>query len=170
MLIKGFAVDPIEIALLQFLMHNYDLHSLHPAFMSEWHPVIKNVLSLWQEAGPGGNVDIPLIASHLATFHYIEVSAVKVRDQVTHDGLLVEMLWLWEPLPEAFEAAKAHFPAVVDLSLVSTPNFRAQMLTWAVSGAPFLATGTRDISMTTTPCIWEGGLLLLLLLLMLPVA
>lgn len=42
--------------------------------------------------------------------------------------------------------AKAHFPAVVDLSFVGTPNFQAQMLTWAVSGAPFLAAGAGDIS------------------------
>ncbi|KAJ7675261.1 hypothetical protein B0H17DRAFT_1140337 [Mycena rosella] len=93
MMIKGFAVDPIDVALLQFLFHDCNLHSLHPTFLSEWHPIVKNVLDHWKAGGPDGDVNIPLIASHLATFHNIEVSAVSTRDRETHEGLLVEMLY-----------------------------------------------------------------------------
>ncbi|KAJ6448520.1 hypothetical protein C8R45DRAFT_947901 [Mycena sanguinolenta] len=50
------------------------------------------------------------------------------------------------PCPTLFAEARAHFPDIVDLSLVDTPNFRSHIWTWAVSGAPFLAEDTGDIS------------------------
>lgn len=73
MMIKGFAVDPIDIALLQFLLHDCDLNSLHPTFIAEWHPTVKAVCDAWKEAGPAGNVNTPLITSHLATYLGVEV-------------------------------------------------------------------------------------------------
>lgn len=73
MMIKGFAVDPIDIALLQFLFHDCDLDALHPSFIAEWHPTVKAVCDAWKEAGPTGNINIPLITSHLATFVGVEV-------------------------------------------------------------------------------------------------
>ncbi|KAJ7436551.1 hypothetical protein FB451DRAFT_1417408 [Mycena latifolia] len=241
MLIKGFAVDPIDPALLQFLIHDCNLHSVHPAFLAEYHPDVKHVLDLWKEAGPTGDINLPPIVSHLATYHDLEVSALKSRDQATHDGLLVEMLYRSVigseppshpdlialatgfrlpcrngftftrfirsleggsdkflanvmtsvigplalisrltitatrdlavpietamggesladiitdylmgsgiPCPQLFEEAQQHFPSVVDLLLADSPNFRSQMLAWAVSGAPFLATGSGNISL-----------------------
>ncbi|KAJ7037608.1 hypothetical protein C8F04DRAFT_1393529 [Mycena alexandri] len=42
------------------------------------------------------------------------------------------------PCPAMFEEARQHFPAGVDLSFINSPNFRAQMLTWAISGTPCL--------------------------------
>ena len=50
------------------------------------------------------------------------------------------------PCPALFTEARAHFPDIVDLSLVDTPNFRSHIWTWAVSGAPFLAQETGNIS------------------------
>ncbi|KAJ7463099.1 hypothetical protein B0H11DRAFT_2310350 [Mycena galericulata] len=50
------------------------------------------------------------------------------------------------PCPTFFEEVKGHFPDSIDLSLADTPNFRAQMWTWAVSGSPFLAQDAGDIS------------------------
>ncbi|KAF8180322.1 hypothetical protein K438DRAFT_1842295 [Mycena galopus ATCC 62051] len=52
------------------------------------------------------------------------------------------------PCPGLFEEARRNglFPDIVDLSLANRPNFRAQMWTWAVSGAPFLANQSADVS------------------------
>ncbi|KAJ6467428.1 hypothetical protein C8R45DRAFT_1106169 [Mycena sanguinolenta] len=239
-MIRGLAVDPVDIALLQFLFNDCDLNSLHPAFIAEWHPAVKAVCDAWKRAGPTGSVLTPLIASHVGTYLGIETSSLADRDQATHDGLLVEMFYksmiasegpshtdvialarnfrlpcrngftftryiqgfvggsenflanimtsvvgpltlitrlsfrpnealsapiaaamggdsladiLGDyfvgsgiPCPTLFAEARAHFPDIVDLSLVDTPNFRSHIWTWAVSGAPFLAQDTGDIS------------------------
>ncbi|KAJ7511954.1 hypothetical protein B0H11DRAFT_2371466 [Mycena galericulata] len=240
MMIRGLAVDPIDTALLQLLFHECDLHSLHPTFIAEWHPVVKTVCDSWKAAGPSGNINTPLIASHLATYNDIEMASVETRDEATHNGLLVELLYravigseppthpdvislsrgfrlpcqngftftryirsfaggsdrfladimasvvgpltlitrllvapsptLLEPIaaamggesvldiftdyfmgsgipcPRLFEEVREHFPAVVDLSLIGTPNFRSQMWVWAVTGSPFLANDSGNIS------------------------
>lgn len=72
-MIRGLAVDPVDIALLQFLFNDCDLNSLHPTFMAQWHPTVKAVCDAWKQAGPAGSVDTPLIASHLVTYVGIEV-------------------------------------------------------------------------------------------------
>ncbi|KAF8176258.1 hypothetical protein K438DRAFT_82254 [Mycena galopus ATCC 62051] len=245
MMIKGLAVDPVDIALLQFLLNDGDLNSLHPTFIAEWHPTVKAVCDSWKEAGPTGNINTPLIASHLATYLGIEATSVGERDQATHDAMLVEMLYravigseppshcdvvalaqavrlpcrngftfthfirglvggsdrflalimtsvvgpltliaclsfrapapLMDsittvmggesladiigdylmgsgiPCPGLFERARRNglFPDIVDLSLANRPNFRAQMWTWAVSGAPFLANQSADVSVSS---------------------
>ncbi|KAJ7912831.1 hypothetical protein B0H13DRAFT_1874415 [Mycena leptocephala] len=89
----GLAVDPVDIALLQFLFNGCDLNSLHPTFMAQWHPAVKAVCDAWKQAGPAGSVDTPLIASHLVTYVGIEIVSVESRDQEAHDGLLVEMFY-----------------------------------------------------------------------------
>ncbi|KAK7037103.1 hypothetical protein R3P38DRAFT_3311654 [Favolaschia claudopus] len=55
------------------------------------------------------------------------------------------------PCPDLFEEARGQglFPDVVDLSLIDRDNFRAQMWTWAVSGAPFLARDLGSIKVGT---------------------
>ncbi|KAJ7722088.1 hypothetical protein B0H16DRAFT_1789844 [Mycena metata] len=229
---QGFAPDPVNPCLIQFLLNECDFRSVHPLFMAEYHPVLKSVLDSWRSAGPQGNVNIPGIVSHLATYHDLEITAVAVRDQATHNGLFVEMAYrgvigseapshvdvvaaargarlpcrngwtftkfihsvragsdsiianvmasmmgpeslishivvssspalsapiaaamggkslidiianylmgLGIPCPAIFEEARQHFPAGVDLSFIDSPNFRAQMLTWAISGTPYL--------------------------------
>ncbi|KAJ7607882.1 hypothetical protein FB45DRAFT_1039954 [Roridomyces roridus] len=50
------------------------------------------------------------------------------------------------PCPALFEACKPHFTESADLTRVDSPNFRAQMLTWAVTGQPFLPAGSSGIS------------------------
>ncbi|KAJ7754849.1 hypothetical protein B0H16DRAFT_1831582 [Mycena metata] len=219
-IIKGFAPNTVDPCLIQFLLNECDFRSVHPLFMAEYHPVLKSVLDSWRSAGPQGNVNIPGIVSHSATYHDLEITAVAVRDQATHDGFFVEMAyrgvigseapshvdvvaaargarlpchngWTFTkfigsvrggsdsiianvmasvmgpetlsapiaaamggesliniiadylmgsgiPCPAMFEEARQHFPAGVDLSFIDSPNFRAQMLTWAISGTPYL--------------------------------
>ncbi|KAJ7080144.1 hypothetical protein B0H15DRAFT_804135 [Mycena belliarum] len=92
-LIKGLAVDPVDPGLIQFLLNDCDLRSITPRFMAEYHPGFKTVLDAWRLAGPMGNVNEPGIVNQLATFHDLEIRAVAGRDQQTHDGLFVEMIY-----------------------------------------------------------------------------
>lgn len=73
MLIKGFSVDPIDPALIQFLFNEGDFHSLHRAFIGEHHPELQYTIDFWKAAGPTGDINRPDIVSHFATYHNLEV-------------------------------------------------------------------------------------------------
>jgi hypothetical protein len=74
MLIKGFSVDPLGPALLQFLFHDCDFQSLHKDFVAQWHPALRHLLEEWISIGATGDINNPLFTAHFATFHDTQVS------------------------------------------------------------------------------------------------
>lgn len=54
-LIRGMSTFPLDPVLLQFLIHDCDLHSIHPALLGEWHPELKQTISAWIALGPHGD-------------------------------------------------------------------------------------------------------------------
>ncbi|KAJ7018120.1 hypothetical protein C8F04DRAFT_1394278 [Mycena alexandri] len=64
------------------------------------------------------------------------------------------------PCPAMFEEGRQHFPAGVDLSFIDSPNSRAQMLTWAISGTPYLLKALANIKIMlvdNNDTIYLGG-------------
>ncbi|KAK6984722.1 hypothetical protein R3P38DRAFT_3332778 [Favolaschia claudopus] len=87
MMIRGLAPYPIDPALLQFLLNDCDFNSL---------------------PGPTGNIDTPLIRSRLATWLGLELPPLMDRDQDTHDGIPMELLYrscIGSELPSHLDAA-----------------------------------------------------------------
>lgn len=61
---QGDRIDPL---VLQLLIHEGDIHSLHPSLVGEWHPQLRHELQAWLDMGPTGDARLfnSLIVSHL---------------------------------------------------------------------------------------------------------
>lgn len=57
MIIYSMAPTPLSPALLQFLLHGCDFHSLTPSFIQEWLPDLYNTLTNWNRLGASGDVE-----------------------------------------------------------------------------------------------------------------
>lgn len=72
-LISGMSASPLDPVLLHFLLHNCDLHSIHPGILGEWHPDLKRSITDWINIGPDG--DAAPFQAHFATYRDTQVSA-----------------------------------------------------------------------------------------------
>lgn len=65
---SGSLLDPIS---LHFLLHDCDLHSIHPGILGEWNPVLKQTIINWINIGSGG--DPTPFQSHFVVFRDAQV-------------------------------------------------------------------------------------------------
>ncbi|KAJ7468521.1 hypothetical protein FB451DRAFT_1400897 [Mycena latifolia] len=90
LMVEGQYPGRLDPAIFQFNIHGCDIHSLHPAFISEWHPGhrldVSNFLQLPPDADPTEYQS--LFISHLNS----EASAYQVRDNETHQWLACAFL------------------------------------------------------------------------------
>jgi hypothetical protein len=73
-LIHGISAAPLDPVLLHFFIHDFDVASLHPALIGEWHPELKQTIADWHEMGPRG--DITQFQQHFAVYHDIQVRQI----------------------------------------------------------------------------------------------
>lgn len=71
LLIHGIAPGHLDPVFLQYLVYDCNLEAVHPSFLGEWHPGIRQQLMQWIAAGPDGNID--QFQGHFATYHDISV-------------------------------------------------------------------------------------------------
>lgn len=69
MLIYGVAPTPLSPALVQFLLHGCDLHSLTPAFIQEWFPSLYRTLIDWSAIQTSNGDSIEHFDAHFQLFH-----------------------------------------------------------------------------------------------------
>jgi hypothetical protein len=74
LLIIGQCPSPLDPCILQYAVHGMNIHSLHPAFIGEWHPEIRAKVLQWLHIGSGGDI-IPF-QNHLAASLFIALSSV----------------------------------------------------------------------------------------------
>ena len=55
-LLEHQAPEPIDPCVLQYIIHKKDFHSLHPAFVAQWHPELADCIRRWEEIGPNGDI------------------------------------------------------------------------------------------------------------------
>jgi hypothetical protein len=72
LLLHGLAPTPLDPVLLHFFVHECNLHSIHPQFLSEWHPELCHTIKEWIRIGPSG--DVRPFESHFCTYHDSTVS------------------------------------------------------------------------------------------------
>lgn len=72
LLIIGQCPSPLDPCILQYAVHGTDIHSLHPAFVGEWHPETRAKVLQWLDIGSDG--DIAPFQNHLAAYNALEVS------------------------------------------------------------------------------------------------
>ena len=72
LLINGQCPSPLDPCILQYAVHEMDFHSIHPAFVGEWHPETRAKVLQWLNIGPDG--DISPFQNHLAAYNALEVS------------------------------------------------------------------------------------------------
>ncbi|KAJ7667002.1 hypothetical protein DFH06DRAFT_1185214 [Mycena polygramma] len=91
LLIHGIAPEPLSPALLQFAANKFDLGSLTRSFVREWHPELVGLIERWDEMGPEG--DIGPFQGYFASFHDMQVAAVRLRNGAQHIAMEPEMLY-----------------------------------------------------------------------------
>ena len=72
LLIIGQCPSPLDSCILQYTVHGMNIHSLHPAFVSEWHPETRAKVLQWMDISSDG--DITPFQNHLAAYNALEVS------------------------------------------------------------------------------------------------
>jgi hypothetical protein len=72
MIINNMNPDPISPVLLQYFIHDCNIHSIHPDFLKEWHPDLFQLLQTWRDIGPTG--DLSMFQTHFSIYHDIQVS------------------------------------------------------------------------------------------------
>jgi hypothetical protein len=83
LLIRGLPTVPLDPVFLHFLIHDCDLHSIHPSILGEWHPTLKQTISSWIDLGPNG--DLSPFSQHFTIIHDIHVSLLSIMSGI---GLL----------------------------------------------------------------------------------
>ncbi|KAJ7106352.1 hypothetical protein C8R44DRAFT_886222 [Mycena epipterygia] len=78
-------------AIFQYLIHDGNFNSLHPAFIGEWFPEIRLTMLDFLAVGP--DADLTPFAPHLLTYLDMEPSAFQQRDLAGHLALAVMMLF-----------------------------------------------------------------------------
>jgi hypothetical protein len=72
LLIVGQCPSPLDPCILQYAVHGMNIHSLHSAFIGEWHPETRAKVLHWLDIGCDG--DITPFQNHLAAYNSLEVS------------------------------------------------------------------------------------------------
>ncbi|KAG6905443.1 hypothetical protein DXG01_002693 [Tephrocybe rancida] len=86
-------VPPLSPALILFLLYDFDLRCLTPAFVGEWFPGLHKTVIDWLEMGPSGDPRTGQFMAHFSTYHNVEPSAFVSRDALTHQSVAVEMIY-----------------------------------------------------------------------------
>ncbi|KAJ3859235.1 hypothetical protein EV359DRAFT_68337 [Lentinula novae-zelandiae] len=90
-LIYGHYPGCLNPLLLIFFLHGNELHSLHRQLVFQYSPSLGHTLDAWLWIGPRD--DVQQFASHFASFHNIQVSALNGRSLTGHRHLAFEMLY-----------------------------------------------------------------------------
>ncbi|KAI0685015.1 hypothetical protein BC835DRAFT_1530530 [Cytidiella melzeri] len=91
------APKPLDPCLLQLLIYEFDLASLHPALVSEWHPLLAALLREWSQTGPAG--DLGPFCAHLALYLLVDdllnqqLSSLAGHNKAAHLAYASEILW-----------------------------------------------------------------------------
>lgn len=75
-LLRGLPTLPLDPVFIHFLIHDCNLHSIHPAILGEWHPTLKQTISNWINLGPNG--DPSPFGQYFAMVHDIHVSFLSI--------------------------------------------------------------------------------------------
>lgn len=62
---------PLSSSVLQWIIHDCNIHSLHKAFVSEWHPELSETIKDWLDVGPQGSIS--QFQGHFNTWHDTQV-------------------------------------------------------------------------------------------------
>ncbi|TFY76208.1 hypothetical protein EWM64_g7804 [Hericium alpestre] len=91
MLIMGNNIEPYDPCLFQYIVYDADINSLHPAFISEWHPEICNAVRDWIDMGPEGS------PAHFERWFvsYLDMATASLSERTSesHMALAAELLF-----------------------------------------------------------------------------
>ncbi|KAJ7128847.1 hypothetical protein C8R46DRAFT_926163, partial [Mycena filopes] len=90
--VAGNLPPTISPAVFQYLIHNCNFHSLHPAFIGEWYPELRALILSWLAMDPADQ-NLAAYDSQFINFHNVSASAFRIRDLATHLALAVTMLF-----------------------------------------------------------------------------
>ena len=51
-LLCSFSVALLDPLLLEFFIHDCNIHIIHPTLLTNWHPAIKHMITDWIDLGP----------------------------------------------------------------------------------------------------------------------
>ncbi|KAF7367803.1 hypothetical protein MSAN_00844500 [Mycena sanguinolenta] len=91
LLISGRWPTPLDPAVLQYFIHGGNLHALHPTFIGEWHPRLRQRLLELLDLGP--DADLTAFGSDFATYLDADASVYRERDLNTHLALASQFLY-----------------------------------------------------------------------------
>ncbi|KAK6992846.1 hypothetical protein R3P38DRAFT_3224689 [Favolaschia claudopus] len=110
LLISGRWPFPLDPSIFQYLIHGGNLHALHPSFVGEWHPSLRQRLLSLIDLGP--DADLHPFESDLATYLDSSATVYRRRDLATHlaiPPLLLHIAILGTASPPYWAAFKAGF-------------------------------------------------------------
>ncbi|KAK7043511.1 hypothetical protein R3P38DRAFT_2767227 [Favolaschia claudopus] len=110
LLISGRWPFPLDPSIFQYLIHGGNLHALHPSFVGEWHPSLRQRLLSLIDLGP--DADLTPFESDLATYLDSSATVYRRRDLATHlaiPPLLLHIAILGTASPPYWAAFKAGF-------------------------------------------------------------
>ncbi|KAF6744449.1 hypothetical protein DFP72DRAFT_1078515 [Ephemerocybe angulata] len=106
MMVVGQCPLPMDPSVFQFIVHDCNLRSLHPAFLAEWHPEMRQKLGHWLTLGPQDDISMfqHLFVSYLGT----SVALYRDRDASGHQALGPLLLYqsLFGPDPPTHPSGK----------------------------------------------------------------
>ncbi|KAE9389920.1 hypothetical protein BT96DRAFT_1066449 [Gymnopus androsaceus JB14] len=91
-LIHGYPTVPLNPLLLEYFINDCNINSLAKDKVTKWFPSLAHLLSLWLDMSHNEPLDGNIFASHLATFHDLQLSALSQRDEETHHVMAFRML------------------------------------------------------------------------------
>ncbi|TCD64596.1 hypothetical protein EIP91_003861 [Steccherinum ochraceum] len=103
LIIYGRPPEFLTPLLFQYIAHDFNLHSLTPEFVALWHPDVRRALLEWKAAGANGNVDTPGLRAHFASYHDMEITCHRRRNEAGHQAIAAEMLSRSILGPERFD-------------------------------------------------------------------
>jgi hypothetical protein len=100
LLINGQCPDPFNPLIFQYLINNFNLHSLHERLVGEWHPELRATIRNWIDMGETG--DVAPFRSHFATYHN---QSVRILLSSCFHLMTYNLAWV-SPSPEPGYAQK----------------------------------------------------------------
>ena len=84
LIINGIAPVPLSPVLLHYFIHQSDLNAIHPSFLGNWYPDLRQLIQNWLAIGHTG--DLTPFESHFITYHDMQVLCYQllVCIQCTH--------------------------------------------------------------------------------------
>ncbi|KAF8155360.1 hypothetical protein K438DRAFT_356827 [Mycena galopus ATCC 62051] len=171
MLISGQGPAPLDPCIFQFFIHDANLHALHPTFIGEWHPSLRNRLNDFLDLGPED--DLTPFASDFATYLDTEPSAFRNRDLQTHLAIppvLLAMVTLgtshlnhpvWGAFQEGFllkcPSTGFTFPQIARLFLQGSEAFLSVLATSYISSPDILLANVQWVG-PADMAIWDAAL------------